>query len=281
MLNAKEKMISEYMRQHPESAAAVLNSHTAEKVSEVIEKYDSSCVANVINLIPASHLVEALLLSDNKTIAKISNKMGIHLIAGLLRTLKTNGETSRVEGILELMDNSTARSVKSVIQYPPNFLGSLMNPTPFSALSNISINELLDILSKSKNSYSRYIYIIDNERKLIGVLPFKDAFYANSNEILSKVMTKNPFSFNSDLTVKRAMKDKNWGQWDSIPITNTDGELIGVVRYDVLSNYYASNTNSFDNTNEVKKAGEAVGEVLQIGMTAAIAAFGLAGNRDE
>lgn len=281
MLSAKEKMVSHYMKSHPVSAAAVFNHQTAEEISQIIEKYDSSCVAKVINLIPASHLAESLLLSDNKTIAKISNKMGVHLIAGLLRKLKKNGEGARVEEIFELMDVSTAKSVKSVIQYPPNVLGSLMNPTPFCALSNITVGDLLEVLTRSKGTYSRYIYVIDIDRKLIGVLPFKEAFYADNHLLLSKVMTKDPFSLNCDLTVKRAIRDKGWIQWDSIPITNSEGELIGALRYDVLSNYVSSHTNNSNDKDEVKKAGEAVGEVLQIGMTAAISALGLAGNRNE
>jgi magnesium transporter len=272
-ISAKEKILSIYLKDHPTSASSVLNLSDVKSITAIIKKYPPSILINTLNLLPTSILSEVLLPLEDSELVDITKHLQVNLISTVLRGWVINGKNERVGTILSQLQPTLSRSLETLINYSEKTVGSLMNPTPFSVTPDITIKELLAILSKEKNRYSRYIYIINNERQLIGVIPFKEAFYANKDVLVSNIMTTDFFSFRSDLNLKTAMENSEWLKWDSIPITGSKKELLGVLRFDVLEKHFLPLKKNIEYNKELKNAGQAVSEVFQIGLNATLAAF--------
>ncbi len=279
MLQPKEKLIAVYLRDHPNSSASAILRDGAIGVAAVVRKYDPVVVAKTLDLLPIAFLSEALLPVDDATVSSIANELRLSTTAAILRKWKADLHNEKVESILGLMMPGVAKNIKRLISYSGQAVGSLMNPAPFSVVPEDLVKDVLSILGKRKDRYGRYVYVVNAETKLVGVIPFKEIFYADKQNVISKIMTPDVFCFDCNEQVSSVYKSTQWIKWDAIPIVNSRKELLGVLKFSDLENYVSPKDATIEIKDELTKTSEAVGEVLQIGMSATISALGLIGNK--
>lgn len=276
MASGKSQLVASFLKHHPKSASVVLTKNGTGAIKTIIENYAANIVGKTLNNIPPLVLEEALREVDERQIAKLTEYMQLNLISRIFRKWLQSGLNKRVETTLSIMESKLAKAITKLISYPENMVGSIMNPAPFTVSPNLTTREVLSLLNKNKNRYSRYVYVVDHNQVVLGVIPFKEAFYSEKSALVSKIMTSNVFSFRPDHPIKDALSHPNWLEWDSIPITDSHNVLLGVVRFDSLKSDQPPTT---DANAELIKASAAVGEVFQIGLNATVSALGLMGDK--
>ena len=81
-----------------------------------------------------------------------------------------------------------------------------------------------------------YLYIADENDKLIGVLDIKELLQANENVALKEVMIENVITLKPDSTMRDAETIFDRYDFRAIPVTDEKGKIIGVVPYrDVMN----------------------------------------------
>lgn len=115
------------------------------------------------------------------------------------------------------------------------------------------IDDPLSEIAAKFNEYAiRHIPIVDGKNHLLGMFTYKDLakvlaphrtedgdYYYDKDEmdqfVLKFVMTKNPVALRPDDTLKHVVDVMAAEKFDSIPITKSDGTLVGIVsQIDVL-----------------------------------------------
>ncbi|MBD7943558.1 MULTISPECIES: DRTGG domain-containing protein [Psychrobacillus] len=77
--------------------------------------------------------------------------------------------------------------------------------------------------------------VVDRANKLVGIVTARDVIGKNSNEIIEKVMTKNPISITMKTSVASASHRMIWEGIDLLPVVKDSNYLVGVIsRQDVL-----------------------------------------------
>ena len=77
--------------------------------------------------------------------------------------------------------------------------------------------------------------VVDRMNKLVGIVTARDVIGRNSNEIIEKVMTKNPISITMKTSVASASHRMIWEGIDLLPVVKDSNYLVGVIsRQDVL-----------------------------------------------
>jgi magnesium transporter len=272
---AKSQLLSIYLKENPENAAILLMKSGPSRIAQLLQTVSSQDVGACVSLLPSSLLADVFGEIDDALTLQIMNQLPAHLVAAIFRQWR--GEellNKRVERLLPALDPDLARAATTLLTYPIGAIGSLMHPVPFSVPKHMTIQEVLTLLKQKRCRYSRYIYIVNEAHGLEGVVPFKDAFYAGRDLIVSQLMTSNVFSFHPEMGVKEAFKSTAWRKWDSIPVTDSKKTLIGVLRYDTLEGHMCGADTPAQEHEELYKAGHAVAEVFQIGLHATVSALG-------
>lgn len=135
---------------------------------------------------------------------------------------------------LTIMDDEAAQDIKELLHYEEYTAGSIMT-TEFIAISaNQTVRSAMYILkneaSQAETIY--YIYVVDEERKLVGVISLRDLIIADDDTMISEVMFDRvvAVSVSEDQEeVARKMKDYNFL---AVPVVDFQDHLIGIITVD-------------------------------------------------
>ena len=140
----------------------------------------------------------------------------------------------RVEEILPLVAQAERNDIKRLIQFKEGTAGSVLT-TEYATLSqDITVKEAIGKLKLQ--AFNRetiyYVYIIDNERKLIGFVSLKDLIIAESGSIIRDIMHTNIISANVNDDKEEVAKKLADYDILAIPIVDDSNKLIGIVTHD-------------------------------------------------
>ncbi len=269
MDKVKFKMIESYLDNFPEDASAVIVKYPVEDIALIIQTFSSNKLVPLLNVLPEFLLAEAIKKIDNEKIIPLLNLMQSNLVSRVLRKWRDGGDEEKYKEVFRSLNRDVQNRIMKLLAYSKDSVGFMMNPTPLAVSPDLTIKEVLIILGKEKNRYSRYIYVVDSDKKLIGVLPFKDAFYSTKkDELISKSMATDVFSISPITKASTIYTDKVWSKWDSLPVVDHNGVLLGVLKYEVLEEYYSEYLTR-GKSDSVIIAGEAFADLIKIGFKGA------------
>ncbi len=85
-----------------------------------------------------------------------------------------------------------------------------------------------------KKQLITYIFAVDAERRLVGVVTFRELLYARDGAPLAEVMVREPFSLNPQTSTVDAMREVVTRHYPVYPVCDSGGRLIGQVRGQML-----------------------------------------------
>jgi magnesium transporter len=119
--------------------------------------------------------------------------------------------------------------------FPKDTIGRLMTPSfaefPPEMTVGAAIDRLREIVKRALVSYA---FVIDRERRLLGVLVFREMMFADPAATLSEVMIRNPFHLTAAIPLMDAMREVLRWHHPSYPVCDDSGRLVGIVRGETL-----------------------------------------------
>lgn len=177
-------------------------------------------------------------LPDNEAAALLERTQPGEAAAALLEL-----NPGMVQDILDEMDPG-ARSLvlssapaevgeqwKRNAKYPRDSIGRMMD-APIAVFDpGMTVGEAIEALKPVvRSAFVTYIYVVDAERKLVGLVTMRDLLFSARDASLEQVMLKNPFELKPDLPLPEAMKLTVNRHYPQYPVCDYDGKLVGLVR---------------------------------------------------
>jgi magnesium transporter len=95
----------------------------------------------------------------------------------------------------------------------------------------MTVGEAIEALKPLvRSAFVTYIYVVDGDRRLVGLVTMRDLLFNAHEAALAEVMLKNPFELKPDLTLPEAMKLTVNRHYPQYPVCDFDGKLVGLVR---------------------------------------------------
>lgn len=217
---------------HPADLADIIEELDIHKRSEFFQSLDIETAA------------EALEETDPKIQVRLIENMNPALASDIIEEMSP-GEAAdllgdlpkeKAEGILREMEQEMAADVKELLVHPEEKAGGLMT-TSFPALSpEASVVEALDWLRKQSENLDLiyYLYLIDREERLLGVLSLRDLFTAPAQARLSDLMDTRVVSVNlEDEKEEIASRFAKYGL-KAIPVVDGQNRMKGVILFKSL-----------------------------------------------
>jgi magnesium transporter len=186
--------------------------------------------ADVIEELPDIQAVDIIEDMDASDAAAIINKMMSDDRADLIMEL----DKKDAEAILSEMNPEQAASTREMIEYDTETAGGLMVIEYISYPVSMTVKEVTDDLKKNAGKYEdliiRYIYVVSNRGRLVGVLQMQDLLFFDPARKLSEIVVKDVLAVNvnDDLDSLKDLFETH--DYYGFPVVDDNNALIGVLR---------------------------------------------------
>ena len=139
------------------------------------------------------------------------------------------------EGLLALLDDGTRREVKGLLDYAEDEAGGLMNTRCSRLRADMSVGEAISYLRRDAQHREKsvyYVYVVDAEERLLGVVSFRDLIVAPPDKSVKEVMHTGVISARDDLDQEALSKLFMRHHFLMMPIVDVEGRIKGVVSVD-------------------------------------------------
>ena len=119
--------------------------------------------------------------------------------------------------------------------YPESSVGRLMETTPAVFRPDTPVTTVIESMREAvKSQLITYIFAVDGDGRLVGVVTFRELLYAHTSQSLADVMVRKPFSLRPETSLVDAMREVVTRHYPVYPVCDANGKLIGQVRGQLL-----------------------------------------------
>jgi magnesium transporter len=223
-------------------------------LSKALEKMHVAEVAQIFShLIPEERRDAFHLVSTTSQRAAILTECDAYIIRELLDPLpneeiarliqETDSDDARYlldalpeersADVVEVMDASESKAIEEVLAYPPDSAGSIMTDSYVALNENLTVEEAIAQVRKaSEGEYVFYVYVVDENQKIRGVVSLRQLLLADQRKNVSEVMTANVWSVNVHADQEDVARMVSRYNILAIPVIDVDSVLVGIVTVD-------------------------------------------------
>lgn len=139
------------------------------------------------------------------------------------------------DGLLALLDAPSRKEVNALLAYAEDEAGGLMNPRYARLRPDMTVDEAISYLRKQARERLEtiyYVYVLDEQQHLLGVVSFRELFAAQSGKCVRDVMQREVLSVPEDLDQESVSRVFAQQGLYAIPVVDADNRIKGIVTYD-------------------------------------------------
>lgn len=137
------------------------------------------------------------------------------------------------DNILDLLDEAQKSKLLQLLSYPDGSAGQLMHIKFFSLNSNLTAAEGIEKLRQRAQMESiYYIYCVDEDRRLLGVISLRKLATAPANTPLHKLYKSGLVTVYPDSTQEEVAQIVSHYDYIAIPVVTKEDRLVGLITVD-------------------------------------------------
>ncbi len=217
---------------HPGDAADVLEQLTEEDAAGLLAELEPEDVADILEQISpelAAELVEEVPIEDlSAAVGEMTGEAAADLLSEL------DDEVS--ESVLALLDDEAEAEIRRLLEYPHDTAGGLMTTEVASLPIGLSAGEAIERVRQLHEEYEdlSYVYVVDDESRLKGVIYFRNLVFARPGAGLEDVMLPDPVAVNAMTDREEIAELVQRYRLLGVPVVDDDGRLLGTVTTDAV-----------------------------------------------
>jgi Mg/Co/Ni transporter MgtE len=214
---------------HPVDLADILEEMDPEQRVEIFEKLDPEQASDTLEEIDPNaqrDLVESLKIEK---VAQLVDEMTTGQAADVLSILSA----SEADAILERLNPDNARKVRAIMEHHEENILDFATQDFIAFSPEVTVEQAQESYrdaAKGKDVVM-YLYLLDPDKHLLGVLDIKELLMADDKATLREVMIDNVVSLDHDDTLRKASEQFARYNFRALPITDADNRILGVVTY--------------------------------------------------
>lgn len=224
---AARTLAERFLSGYPQEAARQLESSS---LPDIVRFLDSSASAAAVleRMVPdlAASVLEEL---QDSSIQPVLLAMDPSIAASLLARLD---EEARVR-MLSHLPKAQAQELQAIMTYPPDSVGSLMDPRVLTFRPEITVDEALKKLRQTPNQRIYDVFVADSEGRLLGSVSLQNIALSSPDRTLMELAQLAPsvLSTESREEISELLETH---KLTTLAVVNLDNRLLGVIRLEKL-----------------------------------------------
>ncbi len=218
-------LLEEFITNHTTDAARLIEQLKNEQISSFISKLSIDLAVILLKEMDEYSVLRSIEILEIDLSAQIIERLPSVTTSAILRRM--NAESR--QRILEKIDPRIAASLEQMLIHSDNTAGSLMNPQVILIQDHLTVKEASDKVKKSKELLSPYVYVIDGDQKLMGIVTLENLIAAEPKELISDIIdTEIPHLF-AEVEIQKILDHPGWVDYNALPVTDRSGVFLGAL----------------------------------------------------
>jgi CBS domain-containing protein len=215
---------------HPADLADIIDQLAPKDRAGVLASLDDEAAADVFEEMEPETQVEVLEDLDPARAADILEEMSPDDAADLVADL--SDETR--EEILALMERDEAEELGELLAYPEDTAGGMMTTEFVTLVATLSAGQAIDRLREMEPDAETiyYVYVTDDEDRLVGVLSLRDLIVAKPETPIAGVMIPEPVTVGVLADEDEVAEVVAHYNLLAVPVVDASGHIVGIVTVD-------------------------------------------------
>lgn len=245
--NMKENQITLYI-------IKALKESKRKEFDSILDELQPYDIARIYGELPEKHKKRFLLYLNIDLLADlieelskteqldVLNRLGIERSGEVLDEMDNDDLASllddlspeRISQLLSGMKKEESKAVQDIMNYPPETAGRLMTNRFVWIRDYYTVKEAVTKL-KTFTDYVEtinYLYVIDQYRKLVGVVSYRDILMAEADEVIRNIMYERVISVSVDTDQEEVAMLIQRYDFMAIPAVNEENVLMGIITVD-------------------------------------------------
>jgi len=246
---------------HPVDAARALEGLSPDEAGALLHADHRLAVTILPAMIPMA-AADCLGIMPARAAAEIARHLRPSHTADLLRRLRPDLRAA----LLEELPVEYAESLRRLLRVKEGTAGALLDPRVLALPQEITVAEAVRRVRRSAGDMLYYLYVVDRDHRLTGVLDVRELLMARRGLRLSAVMRTAVASLRASADRAVILSHPAWRSVHAIPVLDEDGVLVGAIRYQTLRRLEAQDS-AEDRRREPMITARALGELYWLGLT--------------
>jgi len=212
-------------------------------LSDLVEELDLEQKAALLQMLPEDDAVLVFQEMEDFVQADIVPLLSDERARAILKDLASDDAADLVgqlspedaEAVMQLIsEEEEAPDFGGLLKYPEDSAGGLMTTEYISLPDDIPVEEaisrLREIAPKAETIY--YVYVVNEEGQLIGVLSLRDLIASSDGSILKNIMRRNVISVNAELDQEEVARIVSKYDLLAVPVVDEQERLLGIITVD-------------------------------------------------
>ncbi len=226
-LTVPRQMLSEL---HPADIADIISQISRDEGAHLFKDLDIETAAEALSEMEPDMQADIINSLEPEKAADIIEEMPPDEAADVLSDLPTE----KAKEILEHIEKEEAEDIQELLGHEEDTAGGLMTNEFLAYRYDISVKEAIEKFRKdaeeSENVY--YIYVIDDQEKLLGVTSLRELLIAEPDKKLSEIMELKMKTVTPDADEMVAAEIISKYNLLALPVIDGEGYLLGIVAID-------------------------------------------------
>jgi len=149
-------------------------------------------------------------------------------------TFLTKSTDSKTDRIIQNLDLKKAKEVNHLLSYDPETAGAVMTKESINIASTDTVSHVITMLRgyAPDAELIYYLYVINEDGKLVGVVSLRDLIIANPDEVVQNVMSTRVVSVPEYMDQEEVGKLIKKYDFLAVPVVSKDSTLLGIITVD-------------------------------------------------
>ena len=211
-------------------------------IAQLLEQLDEDNALMVFRLLPKDIAAEVFSYMSyeeqqfiiesitDREIKFIIDELFLDDTIGLIEEMPANV----VKKILKNANENTRKHINLLLKYPENSAGSIMTIEFVDLKKEMTVKEALEHIKKTgvDKETIDVCYVIDNNRKLEGIVPLRKLILSDENIKVSDIMDSNVISVNTHVDQENIAALFKKYDLVAMPVVDNENRLVGIITID-------------------------------------------------
>ncbi len=215
---------------HPADIADILEQLNIEEAGAMLERLDDEMAADILNEVEFPRQSELLGELDPERASDLLERLSPDDAADILADIPAK----EAERLLTLMPATEAQPIRELLRYDAQTAGGIMTSEVLAQPQDATIEQVLTYLRQHSEHLDMvyYLYIVDEERHLIGVVSLRQLLTSDPGTQMFALMDRDVIKVRADTDQEEVARIIAKYDLLSVPVVDEEDHLLGMVTVD-------------------------------------------------